>query len=337
MEAKNDKSRRLFDLIVNDHIALADEIDKEHPDEEVLRFLSILLIMVARLASRGEDRARRFFDLAQSMGIHYLPVHYYSPVPDTSSLPECIWERRFDDIPGWDLNADKQRELLNVLASWGGEMANTPADCPVDSGYCWNNPAFNATDAVIYHAVIRQYKPKRILEIGSGYSTLVAARAASLNGSTRLRCIEPSPPDFLNGSIPALEEVIRLPLQQVSASEFESLGANDILFVDSTHVSKVGSDVNRIFFEILPRLSPGVLIHFHDIFLPRDYPRQWVIERRIFWSEQYMLLAFLLFNTSFEVLITTQYLGLEHPEDLRKAFPFLPVIGGGSCWMRRIR
>ena len=187
---------------------------------------------------------------------------------------------------------------------------------------------------MFYHSMIRMLQPRQVLEIGAGYSTMVSTRAARFNENTRVRCIEPYPIDALRNGMPGLDELIHSQLQSVPPSEFESLQANDILFVDSTHVSKVDSDVNYIFFNILPRLRPGVIVHFHDIFLPNDYPRHWITEHRLFWNEQYLLLAFLLFNPQVEILLGSHHLGTNYAPSIAAAFPFLPTFGGSSFWLR---
>jgi hypothetical protein len=258
-------------------------------------------------------------------------------VPDTSKLKALNWDHRFDSGPGWSLKQDDQLQLLRRLAKWGAEMRDTPSTIIDPRSYYWDNPAFNATDATIYHAIIREFRPDNILEVGSGYSTLVATRAAKMNGNTHVSCIEPYPLDFLRTNGLAIKSLIETPVQQVPLNEFERLGPNDVLFIDSTHVCKPQSDVNYLILQVLPRLRPGVLVHFHDIFLPWDFPKHWITEKRLFWNEQYLLLAFLLYNESFEVQLGTQYLGLNHEAELRAAFPFLPVVGGSSMWLRRVR
>ena len=107
------------------------------------------------------------------------------------------------------------------------------------------------------------------------------------------------------------------------------------MFVDSTHVCKIASDVNYVLFEILPRLKPGVVVHFHDIFLPQDYPREWVVDHHLFWNEQYLILAFLLFNNAFEVLFSARYFGEYELEKFKRAYPYLPAYGGCSLWIQR--
>lgn len=306
------------------------------------QMLEMLLRALVYHSRQDRKIAREFFLLAQSRGFHILPVHFYSPIPNTGELPEKTWSHRFDRIPGWSLNRARQLELLEKLAWWAPEMADTPTDRRVEdppSRYFWNNTQFNSCDGVIYHSLIRHLKPAVILEIGCGYSTMVAARAAMLNGNTRLTCIEPFPIDALAQGIPGVERLIDKPLQEVPVTLFENLQANDILFVDSTHVSKVGSDVNYVVFEILPRLKPGVVVHFHDIFLPWDYPKDWVMDHHLFWNEQYLILAFLLFNEEFEILYSGNYIAADEKDLFDQLFPYVPAYprayGGCSLWIRR--
>lgn len=155
------------------------------------------------------------------------------------------------------------------------------------------------------------------------------------NGHTELQAIDPYPLEILRQKVPGLNRLIEGPVQRVPVARFGELCQNDILFIDGSHVCRFGSDVNYLVFRVLPALQPGVIIHFHDIFLPWEFPRDWIVDRQLFWNEQYLLLAFLLFNDSFEVLLGTQYLGREMPGELLRVFPFLRVPGGASFWIRR--
>jgi len=124
-------------------------------------------------------------------------------------------------------------------------------------------------------------------------------------------------------------------VQTVPVAQFKQLEANDVLFIDSSHVVKIGSDVNYLFLEVLPRLRPGVIVHIHDIFLPNEYPRAWVLEQCRFWTEQYLLQAFLSFNSDFEIVFANSYMGRRHADMMKATFPNSPWWGGGSFWMRR--
>ena len=149
--------------------------------------------------------------------------------------------------------------------------------------------------------------------------------------------IEPYPSTELEAKLPADVELWRIPVQDVSLDEFGSLCENDILFIDSSHVCKIGSDVQFMFLEVLPRLRPGVVVHVHDIFMPAEYPKQWVLDWRRFWNEQYVLQAFLSCNTTFEVLWAGQWMHIKHPDLLMKAFPsYKAGVSPASFWFRRL-
>ena len=201
---------------------------------------------------------------------------------------------------------------------------------------------FRSIDAEVLYCMIRHYRPHRIIEVGSGFSTYVSAAAVRQNGAegypATLVAIEPYPNDVLRRGFPGLHQLLQQPVQSVDYEAFTSLTENDILFIDSSHVLRIDSDVRFLVLEVLPRLQPGVLVHFHDIFLPCDYPRAWVMNEYRFWNEQYVLQAFLAFNRGFEVVWLGSYMHLHHSEKLREVFgSYDPAtIWPGSLWMRRL-
>ena len=318
----------------------SDDISAHVDEAEIPRFLTSLVVPVIRNHPITIEQRVDFFCRLQALGWHLLPAHFYSPVPDTSSLPPGIWESRFDDVPGWSLNDPVQFDILSTLAQFASELEELRKRSDDPDAFDWNNNAFNAVDASLYYGMIRLFKPARIIEVGAGHSTCIAALAAIRNGATALEAIEPYPQPFLVAGRPGLQRLIQQPVQSVPAAAFSVLEANDILFVDSSHVCKVGSDVNYLILQILPRLKPGVIVHFHDIFLPWNMPREWIEKHHLFWNEQYLLLAFLQGNKDFEVILASHYLGQCHPERLKQAFPYLDISrqlpGGGSFWIRRI-
>jgi len=174
-----------------------------------------------------------------------------------------------------------------------------------------------------------------IIEIGSGFSSLVLNEGAAKNNGSALICVEPFPHEFLKQGFPGLHSLIQKKVEDVELGFFSQLVSGDILFIDSSHTVKIGGDVNYLFLEVLPRLKPGVIVHVHDIFLPFDYRRDWVMEKFRFWTEQYMLQSFLTFNSEFEVLMANSYLNHYHEEELKTVFPDLPSYRGGSFWIRR--
>jgi predicted O-methyltransferase YrrM len=218
-------------------------------------------------------------------------------------------------------------------------------DTGVAHQYYVKNRTYEQIDGEILYCMIRHFKPRKIIEIGSGFSTYLAAQALLKNfaeaedgNKCEFTAIEPYPNKVLEQGFPGLTKLIKNRVQDVSLDEFAALKQNDILFIDSSHVLKTGSDVQYEFLEILPRLNKGVIVHVHDIFMPAEYPREWIMKHLRFWNEQYLLQAFLTFNDSFEILWAASYMLLKHPERLKEAFPsYSDNTWPGSFWIRRIK
>lgn len=271
--------------------------------------------------------------------------HYYSPVPNTDKLEPSKWEGIFQGIV--DLDIENQLTLLTTLTSKSQELSNLPGKS--DNGFHWDNPMFPPGDALIYYGLARHLKPETIIEIGSGYSSLIVQKALEKNQSGHLSCVEPYPPDFLK--MQKHISIIENNIQTVDLGLFDSLNSGDILFVDSSHQCKTQSDVNFIFFNILPSLNAGVYIHFHDIFLPDEYPLFWLTEGGTFFNEQYLLLAFLQCNREYEVIFSNSYMFTRYQKKIANAFEPIysqhqksfwrniegtpNVIKGGSFWIRK--
>ncbi len=300
------------------------------------------------------------FRTLQKIGFNLSPNHFYFPIPDISELTSRPWP--VHALPaGFDLNLERQLAFLNTCVSrYGNEISFAPGATNAAFGYHYSNGFFEAVDAEIAYCFVRESKPSRVVEIGSGFSSCVLAHALQLNWERDgvrgdLTSIDPFPSPML----PKQFHRIRLlpnRIQDVDLEEFTSLKAGDILFIDSSHVVSTGNDVIREYLEILPRLQSGVIVHIHDIFLPADYPRKMVVENLVFWSEQYLLQAFLTFNPAFEVLWGSSAMQIFHPEALEAAFPawkqsyrvmpangrrFIPTVDGervwpSSFWMRRV-
>ncbi len=269
-------------------------------------------------------------------GFHVTPVHFYQPIPDTQSLPERIWNRP-SALVGIDMNDALQLDLLrNQFPAFRHEYDQFPAKPIGERGrFHFNNGLFDGTDALVAYCMIRHFQPRLIIEVGSGFSSLIAAEAIAKNKDSALICIEPFPLDFLRQGFPGLHSLIEKKVEDIELDFFSQLHSGDILFIDSSHAVKIGGDVNYLFLEVLPRLKPGVIVHVHDIFLPFDYRRDWVMDDLRFWTEQYLLQAFLSFNSEFEVLMANAYLAHHCMEELKATFTNSPWWGGGSFWMRR--
>lgn len=291
-----------------------------------------------RLKGSATYIVKRSFPLWERLGFHITPVHFYEPIPDTRELRPEVWSAH-TSLAGIDMNEASQLEVLRSLAEFSGELADVGSAVQAPGVFHFNNGLFDHTDARMLYALLRLFKPTRVVEVGSGYSSLMAARALAQNREEgkegSLVCIEPYPREWLRTPLGG-RLLLEQPVQETPIDEFSSLAANDVLFIDSSHVVRIAGDVRFEFLELLPRLAPGVLVHVHDIFLPEEYPEKWVLKERRFWTEQYLLQAFLAFNNEFEVLLAGNWLRINHGELLVDALGELPPgYRPGSFWMRR--
>ena len=268
-----------------------------------------------------------YFRVWEKKEMHITPVHFYQPIPDTRTLEEGHWAN-VSELVGLEINDEGQKQILGKFSStYKTEYQNIPISKPADAhGFFIDNGTFESVDAEMLYCMIRHFKPRKIIEIGSGNSTLLSAQSAMTNRiisgtDTKLIAIEPYPGKRLKTGIPGLTRLIERRLEQVDSRLFDDLEENDLLFIDSSHVLKLGSDVQKLYLDILPRLKKGVLIHIHDIYLPAEYPRNIIMKRLRFWTEQYLLQAFLAFNESYTILWASSYMHLTYPGLLEKAFP----------------
>jgi Methyltransferase domain len=285
--------------------------------------LALFKTVPARAAHHLLFLAQSQPDVSDRWGYHIRPIHYYEPLPDFRSITtEQITRPR--SYPGIDFRWEEQLSLLNELAAYRNELIEVEFD--------FNNDYFGNFDAAVYYSLIRHLKPQRIIEIGGGYSTRIADKALARNGQGRLTCIEPYPEERLNGAKLNVE-LIPKRVEEMDPEFFSCLKPNDILFIDSSHTVKFGSDVCYEFLEILPRIAAGVRVHVHDIFFPHDYPAEWLINRRLALNEQYLLEAFLSFNHEFRVALSNHWLCLDHGNDAARLWP--NTLSPSSFWMQR--
>jgi predicted O-methyltransferase YrrM len=293
----------------------------------------------------GVLTGNEFFEIYQSVGAHITPVHFYSPIPNTAEIDLSIWHTP-SELPGIDKNIEGQLNLLHEISSLGylDEYHRLPATTSNPSHFGREGGQFGNVDGALLYSIIRKFRPARIIEIGAGASTLLSALALKANGgSGRLTSIEPYPESYLRELADPKYELLDKKVEQVPLSLFEDLKTNDILFIDSSHVVRIGGDVIYEILEILPRLKPGVLIHFHDIFLPKHYPEDWIMRRHSFWTEQYLVQAFLAFNKSFQIIWAFGIMGTEHPDELLSCLPYIEFDIGSdsksvrpsSLWLKR--
>lgn len=286
--------------------------------------LALFKTVPARAAHHLLFLAQSRPDLSDRWGYHIRPIHYYEPLPDFRAITaEQINRRR--TYSGIDFNWEAQLTLLGELACYRDELATIDFD--------FDNDFFNGFDAAVYYSIIRHLEPARIIEIGGGYSTQIAAKALARNGKGQLTCVEPYPEArLLNAKLDV--EVIQKRVEEIEVDFFACLEANDILFIDSSHAVKFGSDVCYEFLEVLPLLNPGVWIHVHDIFFPRDYPAEWLLDRRLALNEQYLLEAFLAFNKSFVPQLANYWICLDHADAAARLWS--NDTRASSFWMKRV-
>jgi hypothetical protein len=268
------------------------------------------------------------------------PGHYYSPLPDMKEVGRrapTIYAPPSPSLAGIDLRSEDQGKLLLKFVPYASELPFERSFNP-NSRFFRPNGSFPFQDAFMVYAMLRHLRPTHVIEVGSGASSCVMLDTCeALNLSSRLTFIEPYPEHLLRLVHPEDRSRFELKqafLQDIPLELFTKLEANDILFIDTSHVSKVGGVVNHVFFEILPMLKPGVVVHFHDIWYPFEYPNDW-LWKGMFWNEAYLLRAFLMYNTSFEIFLFNSYLNKCMTERVKQNFPMFLEEPGASLWLRR--
>lgn len=309
-----------------------------------LRRLALRVPALERLVTeRNELRAKVGQRDEALAALGHPPGHYYSPVPSFGELEQRadrIWAPPPRELPGIELNLERQLALLAELSRY--------ADPPFSDGpdgtlrYHFDNDMYGKADGAVMYAMLGRLRPKRVVEIGSGYTS--ALMLDTLGAEARLTFIDPEPDRLRTLLRPGDERratIITRPVQEVGSEPFRSLAAGDLLFVDSSHVTKTGSDVNHIVFEVLPRIAPGVYVHFHDAFYPFEYPRSF-IDKRWAWNELYLLRGFLEYNRRFEIVLWPSYLEAVARDALAEKLPLAvtpsiwPDVLGASLWLRKL-
>lgn len=290
------------------------------------------------------NHLKRIAHLIHPINTSHPNGHFYSPVVDPSEVAQRadqIWPPH-PEILGIDFNDASHRIVLeNYFPTYFGQYdyPERLEESETLDVFFTQNTQFSWLDSRAFFVLLRAWRPARLLEVGSGFSTLLAVdvKRRFLDGRMEITCVEPYPRPFLRGGLGGLTRLVEQKVQDVPLREFELLQAGDVLFIDSSHVAKTGSDVNYLYFEVLPRLQSGVRVHVHDIFLPHDYPKDWVIEQNRSWNEQYVLRALLMFSNAFEVIFSSSYAYWRFPELVRTALglPDRRGFGGGSFWFTR--
>lgn len=267
--------------------------------------------------------------------------HYLSPLPSLSEIrarASSLFDQSIEQLPGINLNLNNQINLLNSFSQFEKEFPYLQEIVP-GLRYKPQNEFFPPADAFVLFCFLRHYQPKHVVEIGSGYSSAVILDTLDqfLPGDTQLTFIEPYPTrlnSLLKTSDRQKSTIIEQPVQNIPLATFQALSANDILFIDSSHILRIDSDVAYLIFEVLPALAPGVVIHFHDVFWPFEYPQTWY-EQGYCFNEDHFLRSFMQFNDTFGILFFTSYLQVHHSDKIRSRLPFLSTNSGCSLWLQK--
>jgi hypothetical protein len=307
-----------------------------------LDVLLVLFVYPCALLLKIVRRAgvqRMTFCKAALLRIGVFPIrnHYYEPQFDLRKTRYSLSRER--SLPGIHWNTEEQLRILGTF-NFSGELEDIPHDKPDGREFYMNNDTFKSGDAEYWYQLVRLKRPKRIFEIGSGNSTLMAVRAIRRSHQEdpgyrcKHVCIEPYEMPWLD-ELPI--SVIRKKVEEVEVSFFSELEENDVLFIDSSHVIRPQGDVLFEYLELLPTLKKGVIVHVHDIFSPRNYPAQWLVDDVKLWNEQYLVEAFLSHNSSWKIIGALNYLHHNHYDKLRSVAPFLTSDREpGSLYLQRV-
>ncbi len=288
----------------------------------------------------------KLFSFGEFFGLSILPAHFYSPVPDTRILRKTM--KRWNSpsaLAGINISLPAQEAFLQKLSAHNAECASLPDyESVTQQGL---GEGYSIVDAHTLYLLLRHVKPKRMMEVGSGVSTLFALEALAKNGAEgaekpTVTCIEPYPRrGLLKLSDAGKVHLIQDFVQDVPVKTFQELGDGDVLFIDSSHVLKLDSDVQYLYLEVLPQLQKGVVIHIHDIFFPyaTPEPETWIFRQHQFWNESPLVQAFLAFNPAFEILFCGSYLHHNAPQALQQAISVYDpkTTFAGSLWLRKVQ
>jgi hypothetical protein len=270
--------------------------------------------------------------LFQFFGVWPVRRHYYEPLFHNGDLKRPLNEERSLAI---DLNEPAQLALAGI-ADFSREILAMNWSAPRTGGFDIGNPYFTAGDAETLYNLVRHFRPTTVVEVGSGHSTMVAQQALARNAEqgypSRHMCIEPFEQPWLETLGPT---VLRRKVEETGNDIIAALAENDILFIDSSHVIRPQGDVLFEYLHVIPRLKKGVIVHVHDVFTPRDYPHDWIVQEKRFWNEQYLLEGLLTNTARYEVIFAANFMKNRHYNILKGVCPHLtPKHEPGSFYFR---
>ena len=292
------------------------------------------LIRLAKSVLWSEPEIR---ERIQQHKFNIIPANFYSNIPLIEDVRNSF-EYRDGGAEIYNENifdVKKIKEFLEDISVYAEEFSpplNGDKDSP--EGFFWNNTAFSYSDAMSYYCVLRHIKPSHVLEIGSGFSTLIANEALTKTGYGKLTLIEPYPKDFLR-DLDAVDRIIESFVQDIPIAELVQLvEGSEVWFIDSTHTVKIGSDCLYIYLKIMPKIKNDIFVHTHDVYLPYGFPKHLALEKQIYWTEQYLLYAYMLDNPKIEVLYGSVFATKTLPDELKNLMGGKYPHGGGSMWYK---
>lgn len=300
--------------------------------------------------SRLSDEYRRirrtldFFSKEAALTNYFERGHFYSPLPDCSDgmrfAAKASERPVVNGLPSIDLRADAQKKLLLKIMDLYPDFDWSEQRLP-GRRFHFSQGWYKQADSICLYSMLRLFRPRYIVEVGSGYSSalMLDVDELYLGKQTSLTFIEPHPDrleSLLIGNDRSRVRIIGQPVQYIPMDAFADLKSGDFLFIDSSHISKVGSDVNFLILEVLPRLPVGAFVHFHDIFWPFEYPAEWIGQGTA-WNESYLLRAFLMFNSNFEIVLWVPFCARTWPELIKERMPNYMIDIGAAIWIRRVR
>jgi hypothetical protein len=303
-----------------------------------LTFISSIMMKFIRkyLVGFWSSNAPMTKSILNRVGVFPILKHYYEPYFYTrDSLKSSLRQER--NLPGINFNLTEQLELLNKF-NFNEEIIEISLLPPKKHNYSFDNGSFESGDSETLYNMIRYFKPKKIIEVGCGNSTLMIQHAIHRNlVDSRISCEHVCIEPYLFEHLAQLDvKFLKYKIEEVDKELFKTLGENDILFIDSSHMIRPQGDVLLEYLEILPILKPGVFVHIHDIFSPRDYLDEWIKDGIVFWNEQYLLEAFLTFNNKYKIICATNFLMHNNLEEFQKKCPMLKTgREPGSFWIQR--
>jgi predicted O-methyltransferase YrrM len=305
------------------------------PLEPLAKWVARPILEIHRGYKRRVDAKQRLERLSNNVQLRFAPPgHFYCPLPDLENFPRST---SGNECLGIELHEREQCDMFEQMLRFYSELPFSEEPGGRTRFYYRNN-FFGHSDAIVLFSMMRHHRPRTVIEIGSGFSSAVMldTNELFLDNRTRLVFVEPYPARLRSLLKPTDQcEIVGRPVQELALDAFAQLTEGDILFVDSSHVSKYGSDVNDIFFRILPALAPGVLVHFHDVLWPFEYPEIWVRQGRA-WNECYLLRAFLYYNKVFKIIYFNDFMARKQRSLIETKMPLMLEETGGSIWLKKV-